>query len=524
MLETSSVGVDTAVAAGDLTASLQSENAALRARLESRDQRIRLLEEALRVLNSNKYGPSRERLSVAAGQNELFNEAEVILELCEATGVEPELKATPLREAKVSTGKPGRTKLAAHLPRVDVRHELPESERHCDCGGTLVEIGADSSEQIDFIPAKVQVLHHLRIKYACPGCEQCIKGAPLPAHILPKTNASPGLLAYLVTSKYVDSLPLYRLEKMLERQEVRLPRSTQALWMIGLTLPLQPLLNLMEERLRGSGYVRIDETRLQVLHSDKAPSALHWMWVRVAGPKHQRIILFDYNPGRSGAVADALIEGCSGYFQSDGYRVYTGASARADLIHVGCFAHARRRLFEALKALPKEVRKRDSAAYEGVRRIDELYLIEREIKECSDEERTRIRRERAVPQLESLFEWATRLQQDTMPSGKLGDALGYLVKQWPKLCRYVDDGRLAMDTNLAENAVRPFALGRKNWLYADTVKGAKASAALYSIVSTARANGLEPYAYLKHLFTELPKAQTVEDFEALLPFKTATTP
>jgi transposase len=280
----------------------------------------------------------------------------------------------------------------------------------------------------------------------------------------------------------------------------------------------------MEERLRGSGYVRIDETRLQVLHSDKAPSALHWMWVRVAGPKHQRIILFDYNPGRSGAVADALIEGCSGYLQSDGYRVYTGASARADLIHVGCFAHARRRLFEALKALPKEVRKRDSAAYEGVRRIDELYLIEREIKECSDEERTRIRRERAVPQLESLFEWATRLQQDTMPSGKLGDALGYLVKQWPKLCRYVDDGRLAMDTNLAENAVRPFALGRKNWLYADTVKGAKASAALYSIVSTARANGLEPYAYLKHLFTELPKAQTVEDFEALLPFKTATTP
>lgn len=182
MLETSSVGVDTAVPAGDLTASLQSENAALRARLESRDQRIRLLEEALRLVNSNKYGPSRERLSVAAGQNELFNEAEVILELCEATGVEPELKATPLREAKVSKGKPGRTKLAAHLPRVDVRHELPESERHCDCGGTLVEIGADSSEQIDFVPARVQVLHHLRIKYACPGCEQCIKSAPLPAH------------------------------------------------------------------------------------------------------------------------------------------------------------------------------------------------------------------------------------------------------------------------------------------------------------------------------------------------------
>jgi transposase len=273
MLETSPVGVDTAAPAGNLTASLQSEITQLRARVESREQRIRILEEALRVLNSNKYGPSRERLSVAAGQNELFNEAEVILELCEATGVEPELKATPLREAKVSRGKPGRTKLADHLPRVEVRHELPESERHCDCGGTLVEIGADSSEQIDFIPAKVQVLHHLRIKYACPGCRQCIKSAPLPAHILPKTNASPGLLAYLVTSKYVDSLPLYRLEKMLERQEVRVPRSTQALWMIALTLPLQPLLNLMDERLRGSGYGPAERQGAECIALDVGPGS-----------------------------------------------------------------------------------------------------------------------------------------------------------------------------------------------------------------------------------------------------------
>ena len=165
--------------------------------------------------------------------------------------------------------------------------------------------------------------------------------------------------------------------------------------------------------------------------------------------------------GRGGEVADALIEGCSGYLQSDGYEVYAGASARAALIHVGCFAHARRRLFEALKALPTGVRKSESAAYEGVRRIDELYAIERQIQTLSDEDRTRIRRERAVPQLHSLHEWATRLQRDTMPSGKLGEALGYLTKQWPKLARYVEDGRVAIDTNLAENAIRPFSLGRR---------------------------------------------------------------
>jgi transposase len=521
MLESPPVGADTAVNASDRSAVLEVENTELRARVESRDQRIRLLEEALRVLKANTYGPSRERLSVAAGQVELFNEIEATLEVAEAVGVEPELKATPLRDEKRGAGKPGRTRLAAHLPRVEIRHELTEAERQCGCGGVLAEIGADVSEQLDYVPAKVQVLRHVRVKYACPGCEQCVKTAALPEHILPKTNASPGLLAQLVTSKYVDSLPLYRQEAMFERYGVRLPRATQAAWMIGLTVPLQPLLNLMDERLRSSGYVRIDETRVQVLNSDKAPSALHWMWVRVAGPKHQRIILFDYHPSRGGEVADALIEGCSGYLQSDGYQAYEGASERAGLLHVGCFAHSRRRFFEALKALPNAQRKQASAAHEAVRRIDALYLIERQIKDLSDQERTRIRTEEAVPQLASLREWAGRMQHETMPSGKLGEALGYLITQWAKLVRYVEDPRLAIDTNLAENAIRPFALGRRNWLFADTVKGAKASAALYSIVSTARANGLEPYAYLRRLFAELPKAKTVEDFEGMLPFNTA---
>jgi transposase len=520
MLESPSVGADTAVTADD-RAALLVENCELRARVEAREQRIRLLEEALRVLKATTYGPSRERLSVAAGQAELFNEIEATLEVAEAIGVEPELKATPLRDEKPSAGKPGRAKLASHLPRVEVRHELSLAERQCGCGGMLAEIGADVSEQLDYVPAKVQVLRHVRVKYACPGCDQCVKTAALPEHILPKTNASPGLLAQLVTSKYVDSLPLYRQEAMFERYEVRLPRATQAAWIISLTVPLQPLLNLMDERVRSSGYVRIDETRVQVLNSDKAPTALHWMWVRVAGPKHQRIILFDYDPSRGGEVADGLIEGCSGYLQSDGYQAYEGVSERAGLIHAGCFAHARRRFFEALKALPNAQRKQASAAHEAVRRIDALYLIERQIKDLSDEERTRIRGNEAVPQLQSLREWASKMQHETMPSGKLGEALGYLITQWPKLVRYVEDPRLAIDTNLAENAIRPFALGRRNWLFADTVKGAKASAALYSIVSTARANGLEPYAYLRRLFAALPKAKTVEDFEVMLPFNTA---
>jgi transposase len=521
MLESSSVGAEPAVTAQDRAALLEVENGELRAGIDARDQRIRLLEEALRVLNANTYGPSRERLSVAAGQVELFNEIEATPDIAEAVDIEPELIATPSREEHRTSGKPGRAKLAAHLPRVEIRHELQAEKLKCKCGGLLTEIGADVSEQIDYVPAKIQVLRHVRVKYACPDCEQCVKTAPVPEHILPKTNASPGLLTQLVTSKYVDSLPLYRQEAMFERHGVRLPRATQAAWMIGLSAPLQPLMNLVDERLRASGYVRIDETRVQVLNSDKAPTALHWMWVRVAGPKHQRIILF-CDPSRGGEVADALIEGCRGYLQSHGYQVYEGASERAGLVHVGCFAHARRRFFEALKALPNAQRTGAAAAHEAVRRIDALYLIERQIKDLNADERTRIRTEEAVPQLRSLHAWASKMQRETMPSDKLGEALGYLITQWPKLVRYVQDPRIAIDTNLAENAIRPFALGRRNWLFADIVKGAKASATMYSLVSTARANGLEPHAYLRRLFAELPKAKTVADIEALLPFGIAT--
>jgi len=436
MLESSIVGADPALAADDQAAFLV-ENSELRARLDARDQRIRLLEEALRVPNANTYGSSRERLSIAAGQGELFNEIEATLDIVETVGVVHELKATPLREEPRTAGKPGRAKLAAHLPRLEIRHELKGLELNCECGTVLTEIGADLSEQIDFVLTKVQVLRHVRVKYACKGCKQCVKTAPLPEHILPKTNASPGLLAHLVTGKYVDSLPLYRQEAMFERHGIRLPRATQAAWMIGLTVPLQPLMNLLDERLRASGYVHIDETRMQDLNSDKSPTALHWMWVRAAAPKHRRIIPFDYNPSRGGEVADSLVDGCSGYLQSDGYKVYEGTSERAELVHVGCFAHARRRFFEALKALPNAQRNSATAAHEAVRRIDALYLIERQTKDLNGEERTRIRTDEAVPQLQSLHEWATKIQHETMPSGKLGEALGYLLTQWPKLVRYV---------------------------------------------------------------------------------------
>ena len=190
------------------------------------------------------------------------------------------------------------------------------------------------------------------------------------------------------------------------------------------------------------------------------------MWIRVAGPPGQRLILFDYNASRGGEVADRLLDGAHGIVQSDGYSAYDQAALRHRLVHCGCFAHARRRFFEAIKALPKAEQKSPTAAHEGVRRIDELYTIEREAKTLTDTERRALRQAKAVPLLESLHAWASQLQQHTLPSGKLCDALAYLLKQWPKLIRYTDDGQVAIDTNIAEYAIRPFALGRRNWLFA----------------------------------------------------------
>jgi transposase len=497
--------------------SLLSEHAM---QIEAQVRRIRLLEEALRVLQADKYGASREKLGQAPGQRSLFNEVEATIELTEAVGVEPALAATPLRETRTSDTKAGRKALASHLPRIEIRHELPAIERVCACGAALQEIGAETSEQLDYIPAKVQVIRHVRPKYACACCHNGVKIAPVPAHVLPRSNAAPGLLAHLITAKYVDSLPLHRQETIFARHGVALPRATQAAWIIAVAQQLQPLVNLMDERLRTSGYIRIDETPVQVLNSEKPAGSEHWMWVRVAGPPGQRLILFDYDASRGAQVAERLLEGATGYVQSDGYAVYDGVAVKLNLTHAGCMAHARRRFFEAIQALPKPEQKRETAAHDIVRRIDALYAIERESKALTNEARAVERQRNALPLLNSLHTFASSLEQQTLPSGKLGDALAYLLKQWPKLIRYVNDGRLAIDTNLAENAIRPFALGRRNWLFADTIKGAKASAALYGIVETAKANGLEPYAYLRRLLEHLPHAKTIADFEALLPFAT----
>ena len=481
-------------------------------------QRIALLEETVRLQKQKRFGFSSEK---SPDQQEMFNEAE-LLEAAEAYLAEDDLsnsEAEPSSDNKntPASKKSGRKPLPADLPRIRIEHDLSEEEKTCSCGCERTCIGEDTSEQLDIIPAKVQVLVNVRKKYACPSCEEGITTAPLPPQPIPKSNASPGLLAHIAVAKYQDALPLYRQEGILGRSDIELPRNTLALWMIKAGELIQPLINLLEDRQREYPVLHCDETTVQVLKEpDKPAQSQSYMWVRVGGPPTQAIKLFNYASSRSGDVARQLLDGYQGYVQTDDYAGYNGACNTNNITQLGCWAHARRKFVEAQKANSKL--KKTGKADMAVNMIAKLYAIEKKAKSLTQEERCQLRKQESVPQLQKIKEWMDKTLHITLPKGLLGKALNYLHNNWEKLTVYTTDGRLSIDNNPAENAIRPFVIGRKNWMFSATVQGAKASANLYSLIETAKANNLEPYQYLKQIFTTLPTAESVEDIEALLPW------
>ncbi len=490
-------------------------------RIEAHKERISFLEEFIRLLKHKRFGRSSEQGSTS--QLGLFNEAEHTLDSEEDADEEEESVQVAAHERK----KRGRKPLASWIPRIEIRHDLPEDEKFCKHDGhPLKEMGQEVSEQLELIPATIQVLRHVRPKYACPKCKTGIRIAPVPPQLIPKSIATPSLLAYVAVSKYADGLPLYRQEKMLQRGGIDLPRATLASWMVKAGDAVQPLINLMREDMHSEDIVLCDETRFQVLKEPGKPATSQsYLWAQRGGTEERPILLYDYDPSRSGEVPKRLLEGFHGYLQTDGFEGYNAVCEEYGLIHVGCWAHARRRFDEALKAQGKNRKKgskrsaKQSKALQGLSFIQKLYRIERQIAEKPPDERYRIRQEQSKPVIEKLRKWLDGSIGAVPPESLTGKAMGYLDKQWEKLIRYLDDGRLRIDTNLVENSIRPFVIGRKNWLFADTVKGAQASANLYSIIETAKANGLEPYTYLRLIFSALPMTTTLEDIEGLLPHR-----
>ena len=493
-----------------------------------------LLQEKLNKMMRKVFAASSEVLGTHQ-KDMFFNEAEA---LAAAT------KAAPAQEegdddcgdtevAGHKRAKRGRKPLDAALPRHIVRHELSGADRLCaHDGSTLVEIGVEASEQIDIIPQQVRVIRHERVKYACPCCDGGLRLAGKPAQIIPKGLFSESALAWIATSKFDDGLPLYRQAALLGRfGGTDLSHNTMAASIVRVGAATQPVINLMRDHLLDSPLVFGDETTVQVLKEPgRAAQAQSYMWVQMTegsgsegtGPP---IRLFGYSPSRSTDAALKMYAGLreGSVLMSDGYEVYDKIERAHKLVHLGCWSHARRYLVDALQALPKNARGSEQPAVQFIELISKLYAVESRARklEMDVQQRHHQRQEHSVPVIEAIETLLLAHLHAVVPGSALGKALHYLSSQWPKLVRYVKDGRYPIDNNPCENSIRPFVVGRKGWLFSDTVAGANASANLYSLVQTCKANGIDSYRYLRALFIALPSATTAEDYEALLPWRIA---
>jgi transposase len=514
-------------------APLKRENAQLKSEVSHYVERAVLLEEELRWWKAQIFGRSAQHHSadVSADQKLLFNEAEVLAAIEAADAAHANRATTIAAHArKPHTG--GRKAIPKEFPRKIIEHDLDEHEKCCPHDGTPLErFGEQTSERYGYRRAKIWVEHHVRPTYGCPSCRGAVKTASVPPQLLPKTNAGASLLAHLVANKFVDGIPIYRTCGQLERLGLDLSPGTAGTWVNSAADKASAMIELMHERLLSVSYLHMDETYLQVLKSEKAPSSTHFMAVRTGGPPGQRIVLFNYMASRTVEALKKLLIGPNGPYTgkllTDGLDLYDSVAEALHLRHYGCLNHCRQYFDKAVKVteLPSG-RGLARVALEDY--LGKVYGIERKVKElrkAAERSATsalpqilELRQTHAAPIMAAFKRWVEDLLPGVPPKTALGKALAYTTRQWEKLQKFLTDPEMPADNNYCENQIRPFAVGRRAWLFADSHVGANASAKLFSLVMTCRVNGIEPYAYLCYLFEELPKAATAAQLEALLPW------
>ena len=490
--------------------------------IQRRDAHILLLEELLRLRRIQRFAASSEKLH----QLQLFDEAEQEAEIDSLLAQLPNdlpQTAEPTVEAKA---KPRQRGFSASLLRERIELTLSDEQK---VGASKVFF-TKVKEELQFIPAQLKVLEIWQEKavFERDG-EEVIIAANRPVHPLGKCIATPSLLGYIITSKYADGLPLYRLEQMFKRLGQEVSRTSMAHWIIRLDEVFQPLMNLLREEQNNATYLQADETRIQVLKEEgKTAQSDKWMWVTRGGPPGRPSVLFEYDPSRAGSVPVRLLDGFSGILQADGYSGYSQVCKESGLTRIGCWDHARRKFIEATQAAPSVAKGKSkpgaSKADVALGYIGKLYAIEREQKERSDAERYQARQTRSVPLLAELKTWLDNNVGKVMKGSLTRQAMEYTLGQWPYLVGYCERGDLHISNVLAENAIRPFAVGRKAWLFADSAQGAKASATCYSLLETAKANDLEPSAYINHVLAQIGEADSLEKLEALLPWNVPLEP
>lgn len=492
-------------------------------RLEADYERLKaqyaVLVEQIILARKRTFGPSSEQ-SPPGQERLVFNEVE---DQAAPTPPEPEAKEEPGAGKKRTRG-PRRVNVD-HLPVDEVVYDLPENERTCNkCGGDLHKIGEECNDKLEVIPAQWRVKRTRRAKYGCRHCQDDGAPAPVftvpgPAQAFPNSLASPSAVAHIIHEKYVQGVPLYRQEQALERQGVELTRQTMANWVIAGADWLEAIHGRMHTLLLEQDVLHADETRVQVLHeAGRAATDQSIMWLYRTGREGPHIVLYEYQPTRKAEHPCKFLKGFRGYLHADGY---SGYELLPNVTIAGCWAHARRGFVRAVETLPKELRNKGGThSHKGLAFCDRLFGVERTLHNVSASQRYDGRLKDSKPILDEFKAWLNTMSVDAAPKTRLAAAVGYCLNQWAKLNTFLQDGRLEIDNNRAERAIKPFVIGRKNWLFANTPRGADTSAVLYSIVETAKENGIQPLPYLTHLFERLPNMRVSSNtsLDELLPW------
>ncbi|MCC6274548.1 MAG: IS66 family transposase [Leptospiraceae bacterium] len=488
-----------------------------------KQEKILKLEIMLFDFKRNRFGSKSEKLDPKdLYASLLFNEPEV--------GLRDEEKifeghSETIHVKSFSRKKRGRKPLPENLRRVDIIHDIPESEKNCNCGCRLEKIGEEISENLGHKPAEIYVERHIQYKYACKGCEgderdeagKIVVTAEKPPQLLPKSLLTPELFVYIIVSKYLDHIPFYRMEQIFLRYGLEITRATLCNWTIGVYEKYLPLFSFYKSLLLSGRLLGIDETVLQVHREEgRSDTTNSYMFLIRGGTVEQPILLYMYRETRSVEFLKRYLNGYNGIIQTDGFNSYDAHfKGNENILHASCMAHVRRGFEKLWKA------NKNPIAYDILNRIKELYKVEEEIRALKSKrsvefsEIVSIRQEKSKPIFDSLHIHLQNLLTTNASTLGLGDAIRYALGQWNKLAIYLSHGEVYIDNNLVENAIRPFVLGRKNWLFSDSPDGASASAFWYSLLQTAKANAIDPYKFLLQFLNGLPHCQTPQDCEKL---------
>ena len=484
--------------------------------LDAKVQHLSILnqkyEHELTLFKRHKFGCKNEHLS--RKQIHLWDEAveediaAVDLELERLNAIET---AVPIKKSKAN--KPKRRPLPDHLETVRIEHEPASTQCHCGC--TLRRIGEDISEKLNFRPAQFYKEQHVRGKWVCDQCDTLTQSA-MPAYVIDKGIATPELLSHVLVSKYADHLPLYRQRLIYQRAGVDLARSTLADWVGRCGVELQPLVDALKQMLLRQQVIHADETPVTVMQIGEKKPKKGYVWAYATTQYNPvQVVVYDFQPSRSSQHAEEFLKGWQGHLICDDYSGYKARFKSDQVIEVGCMAHARRKFHEL------HVTGKSQIAEQALRMIQQLYVIETELKEttdCTAEYRLQRRQQDSQPIMQQLHEWLKEHQMKVPPSSSTAKAINYSLKRWQALCRYLNDGNLPIDNNWLENQMRPWALGRKNWLFAGSLRSGQRAANIMTLIQSAKLNGLDPYAYLSDVLKRLP-TQKISQVEELLPHK-----